>query len=147
MFRNQSKKSSTWSRLLHGRRDRNELITKGILKQAYFGSSIQEILKQEKVILRVVQDAYNCSRKPLQYQATDRLQVHGSLIKTDYFREKFLNSLHGALSILSVTLIQMEFIELLQIKLQFILFVSMLTKGLKSQNGNMDQIFMSFVVH
>ena len=63
------------------------------------------------------------------------------------FREKFLNSLHGALSILSVTLIQMEFIELLQIKLQFILFVSMLTKGLKSQNGNMDQIFMSFVVH
>ena len=63
MFRNQSKKSSTWSRLLHGRRDRNELITKGILKQAYFGSSIQEILKQEKVILRVVQDAYNCSGK------------------------------------------------------------------------------------
>merc|ERR1712131_163795 len=46
--RNQSKKGSTWSRLLHGRRDRNELITKGILKQAYFGSSIQEILKQEK---------------------------------------------------------------------------------------------------
>ena len=53
MFRNQSKKGSTWSRLLHGRRDRNELITKGILKQAYFGSSIQEILKQEKVILTV----------------------------------------------------------------------------------------------
>ena len=47
--------------MLHGRRDRNELITKGILKQAYFGSSIQEILKQEKVILRVVQHAYNCS--------------------------------------------------------------------------------------
>ena len=83
MFRNQSKKSSTWSRLLHGRRDRNELITKGILKQAYFGSSIQEILKQEKVILRVVQDTYNCSGKPLSNQATDRLQVHESLINID----------------------------------------------------------------
>ena len=132
IFRNQSKKSSTWSRLLHGRRDRNELITKGILKQAYFGSSIQEILKQEKVILKLFKN---------------RPATRPWIPDKDHFREKFLNSLHGALSILSVTLIQMESIELLQIKLQFILSVSMLTKGLKSQNGNMDQIFMSFVVH
>jgi len=132
MFRNQSKKGSTWSRLLHGRRDRNELITKGILKQAYFGSSIQEILKQEKVILKLFKN---------------RPATRPWIPDNDHFREKFLNSLHGALSILSVTLIQMESIELLQIKLQFILSVSMLTKGLKSQNGNMDQIFMSFVVH
>ena len=132
IFRNQSKKSSTWSRLLHGRRDRNELITKGILKQAYFGSSIQEILKQEKVILKLFKN---------------RPATRPWIPDNDHFREKFLNSLHGALSILSVTLIQMESIELLQIKLQFILSVSMLTKGLKSQNGNMDQIFMSFVVH
>ena len=132
MFRNQSKKGSTWSRLLHGRRDRNELITKGILKQAYFGSSIQEILKQEKVILKLFKN---------------RPATRPWIPDNDHFREKFLNSLHGALSILSVTLIQMESIELLQIKLQFILSVSMLTKGLKSQNGNMDQTFMSFVVH
>ena len=102
------------------------------LKQAYFGSSIQEILKQEKVILKLFKN---------------RPATRPWIPDNDHFREKFLNSLHGALSILSVTLIQMESIELLQIKLQFILSVSMLTKGLKSQNGNMDQTFMSFVVH